>query len=289
LPSEVGEASSGQELRSNLPIGGARSLLLTVLGEFVLSTGEPVWTGALLYALKGLGLEEQTARQAIARAADAGWIESEKHGRLVRWSLTPAGIEIIQDVTRRARSLSTPPPYWDGDCLILIVTVPQSQKAVRKRLYSALSWAGFGNPAPGLWASPHVDRAHEMKRVIEELELQDSTIAFIGTTVSIGLSDHEIVKRAWDLDHIAARYDQIIDTFQDLDPEPGDDVLFTYISLVNEWREFPFMDPQLPEDLLPNWVGRRAIDMSMRLYDKWRPAAKERWREVVELTEPRSS
>ncbi|MDN5856618.1 MAG: PaaX family transcriptional regulator, partial [Actinomycetia bacterium] len=53
--------------------GSARSLLLTVLGELVLPAGEPVWTSSLLYVLKGVGVEEQTARQAIARGAAAGW------------------------------------------------------------------------------------------------------------------------------------------------------------------------------------------------------------------------
>jgi phenylacetic acid degradation operon negative regulatory protein len=66
---------------ASLAPGSARSLLLTVLGELVWPTGKPVWTWALLYVLKGLGVEEQTARQAIARAALSGWIEAERHGR----------------------------------------------------------------------------------------------------------------------------------------------------------------------------------------------------------------
>jgi hypothetical protein len=51
---------------------------------------------------------------------------------------------------------------------------------VRRRLYSALSWAGFGNAAPGLWANPHVDRMGEVKTVIEELGLRESAIVSIG-------------------------------------------------------------------------------------------------------------
>src|SRR6185437_590061 len=40
----------------------ARSLLLTVLGEFVLPTGEPVWTGTLVTALGLFGIAEKAAR-----------------------------------------------------------------------------------------------------------------------------------------------------------------------------------------------------------------------------------
>jgi phenylacetic acid degradation operon negative regulatory protein len=262
----------------------AGSLLLTVLGELVLPTGSTVWTSALVYVLTGLGVENQTARQAIARAAKAGWIEGEKQGREVRWTLTATGMELIEEVTSRVLSLNALPEVWDGNCLILSVTVPQSQKAVRKRLYRALSWAGFGNPAPGVWASPHVERADEMTRIIRDLGLRDSTFAFVGTTISAGLSDREIVERAWNLDDVASRYERVIATFDGVEPEPGDDLLFTHIALVDEWRKFPGMDPQLPEDLLPGWIGRRAVEMFVSLHMKWGEAARDRWREVVELT-----
>ncbi len=48
-------------------LGGpaARSLLLTVLGEFVLDHAEPVWNAALVRALEALGIRELTARQAV--------------------------------------------------------------------------------------------------------------------------------------------------------------------------------------------------------------------------------
>ena len=36
--------------------GSARSLLLTILGEFVLPSGEPPWTSTLLHVGWGLGL-----------------------------------------------------------------------------------------------------------------------------------------------------------------------------------------------------------------------------------------
>ncbi len=269
-----------------LPVGSARSLLLTVLSELTLPRNEPTWTSSLLYVLTGLGLEEQTARQAIARASDAGLIVSEKHGRTVRWTVTDAGKALIESITRRAASLINPPERWDGNCLIVAVTVPQRLRAVRKRLYSSLYWQGFGNPAPGLWASPHVDRVEELRALIDDLGLRDSTVTFIGNTLGVGITDAEIVARAWDLDNIAHRYEKFIETYTDVDPEPGDDLLLTHLSLINEYREFPAMDPQLPEDLLPDWVGHRATELFVTLNRKWSTAAHERWRKIVEMTSP---
>jgi phenylacetic acid degradation operon negative regulatory protein len=271
---------------SPLPVGRARSLLLTVLNEFVRPDRAPVWTAALLHVPRQLGVEDSTTRQTLARVADAGLILGEKRGRLVRWTLTDDGVRTLDEVTRRVLSLSIPPATWDGACLVVAVTIPHTQRTARKRLYSALNWAGFGNVAPGVWASPHVDRATEIKRVIEELGLRDSTIAFVGRTASLGLTDQEIVRRAWTLDAIAARYQEMIDTFDGLTPEPGDEVLRTYIALVNAWREFPLMDPQLPKDLLPDWIGRRAVRMSLRLQRRWRPGARQRWAEIADVQDP---
>ena len=74
--------------RRELGATSARSLLLTVLGEFVLARAEPVWTQVLLDVLGGLGVESKSARQALARTAAEGLLESDRAGRRVRWSLT---------------------------------------------------------------------------------------------------------------------------------------------------------------------------------------------------------
>jgi phenylacetic acid degradation operon negative regulatory protein len=136
---------------------------------------------------------------------------------------------------------------------------------------------------PGLWVSPHTDRADEAAAVIAELGLSDSTIAFIGTTAQIGLTDHEIVARAWDLDDIAAHYEQLMATYACLEPESGDEVLYTYLRLIHEWQRMPYVDPQLPDRLLPSWIGGRAITLFVELRDKWAAAAYDRWRELANL------
>jgi phenylacetic acid degradation operon negative regulatory protein len=279
--------AAANHLQASVPLAGsARSVLLTTFGELVGRGGDPVWTAALLHVLIGLGIEETTARQAITRGAGAGWISGEKRGREVRWRLTGAGAELIENIRQRAESLTTLADAWDGNCLILMVSVPQQQKAVRKRLYGALKWAGFGNPMPGCWVSPHLDRATEIKSVIGDLGLQDSTIVFVGPTWNVGLSDHEIVRRAWDLDDAATHYENLLATFGNLDPQPGDDLLFSYLTLVHESQEFPYIDPQLPHDLLPDWIGWRATEVFQELRKKWRGGAHARWREIVELTAP---
>ena len=53
---------------SPLPPASARSLLLTVLGEFAYPGDEAVWTTTLIQVLGGLGVESHAVRQAINRA-----------------------------------------------------------------------------------------------------------------------------------------------------------------------------------------------------------------------------
>src|ERR1700758_1010437 len=97
----------------------ARSLLLTVLGEHVYPAQDWTWTASLLYVLRGLGVEEQTARQALARCAAAGWIERDRAGREARWRLTDRGRVLVSESIARVRSLSERSAPWDGRWLVL--------------------------------------------------------------------------------------------------------------------------------------------------------------------------
>lgn len=278
--------SSGPRARTTITPGSARSILLTVLGELVYPNDQPVWTSSLLYMLVGMGIEQQTARQAIARAAGSGWITAERQGREVRWELTPDGKRLIERGMQRVYSLHAATELWDGNWLILLISIPEAQRSVRKKLYTGLDWEGFGNPTPGVWLSPHVDRESQARRVINDLELEASTLAFVGKSRAIGQTEEEIVRQAWDLHEVTDRYEQLILRYSGLQPGPGDPILFTHVQLVNEWQHFPFMDPQLPEELVPNWIGRRAAVMFHQLRTSWYDAAQARWQDVVKETSP---
>ena len=102
----------------------------------------------------------------------------------------------------------------------------------------------------------------------------------------IGPVRKEIVRRAWDLDEVTARYQQLLVRFSGMAPEPGDPLLFTHVQLVSEWQRFPFLDPQLPAELCPDWIGRRAAVVFRQLRAQWYDDAQARWREVVKETSP---
>ena len=265
---------------ASLAPGSARSLLMTVLGELVWPSGQPAWTSALGYVLRGLGVEEQAARQAIARAAASAWMTPERRGREVRWSLGPKMVRIIESGAPRVYSLSDPFTSWDGRWLAVLVTIPQSHRHTRRPLYSGLTWAGLGNPVPGLWLGPHVERAAEIDKLIDGLGLRKHTISFVGTVTDIGMSQTDIVAQGWDLGALHQHYQQVWDAVADLSPRDGDEVLFAHVRMISEWQELPRTDPQLPEALLPDWIGRRVAQRIETLRARWTPAVRERFAQI---------
>jgi phenylacetic acid degradation operon negative regulatory protein len=128
----------------------ARSLLITVLGEFVLPRGRPVWTWVLVDTLAGFGVTEKPARQALARATAEGLLEPERVGRRTRWELTPAARRLLREGARRIYEFGRSERPWDGRWLLL-VSVPAAKRDLRHRLRTRLSWAGFGSPEAGVW------------------------------------------------------------------------------------------------------------------------------------------
>src|SRR3954447_2002740 len=135
----AGAESSPEALRDTAP--SARSLLLTVLGEFVHPREGRVWTGTLVEALGALGVEAKSARQALARTAAEGLLASERQGRRVRWALTADGARLLEEGTQRIYGFMREPHAWDGRWLVLTVGVPESQRQLRHRLRTKLTWA----------------------------------------------------------------------------------------------------------------------------------------------------
>jgi phenylacetic acid degradation operon negative regulatory protein len=163
----------------------------------------------------------------------------------------------------------------------MMVSVPEAKRDLRHRLRTQLNWAGFGSPAPGVWVSPHVEAEAEAKSILAELGIERQAMSFIATYGAIG-HVADMVSAAWDLAEVTERYEDFIDQFSGLHPRSGDDVLRAQIRLVHEWRRLPFLDPQLPHELLPpRWSGIRATHLFRDKHAAWREAARKRWAEIA--------
>src|ERR687890_1902854 len=100
--------------RREVAATSARSLLLTVLGEFVLPLDAPVWTQTVVDVLALVGVEEKSARQALARTATDGVVTSTRAGRRVHWSLSRSGRRLLTEGAARIYAHGAARPAWDG-------------------------------------------------------------------------------------------------------------------------------------------------------------------------------
>jgi phenylacetic acid degradation operon negative regulatory protein len=254
----------------------AKSLLNTLLGEFVYPAGGTAWTSTFVDALALLEVEEKAARQALARSATEGWLQRERDGRRVRWRLTPPGMQRCVDGTVRISTFGSARADWDGQWLVLIVSVPEEQRALGHRLRRRLTWAGFGSLGQGTWITPHADLETEAARILAELDPPPRAMSFVSRFGALG-EERDLVAAAWNLDELQDRYRSFMEQFRSVKPRDDASAFAAVTRLVHEWRRFAFGDPVLPAVLLPaSWSGIRA----KRLYDDrladWLPAA-ERW------------
>jgi phenylacetic acid degradation operon negative regulatory protein len=249
---------------------------MTVFGNNVLSRDGSVWTATIVSALAEFGIEEKTARQALARTAADGWLESERHGRRVRWAFTDAGRHLFVRGRDRIFSFGREVAAWDGSWLLLFTSVPEARREVRHRLRTRLAWAGFGSLGQGVWVTPDPSREAEAKDVLSELDLVGSASSFIAHYGTIG-EQTALVGQAWDVAELAARYDAFIEELGATRPGTDAEAFAAHTRLVHQWRRFPFLDPGLPPGLLPvSWSGTRASELFHARHDEWR-APSQRW------------
>jgi phenylacetic acid degradation operon negative regulatory protein len=255
----------------------ARGLLFTVLGEFVLPSGGSAWTAAFIEILGRLGVEEKACRQALMRTAADGWLSPARVGRRTCWSLTASSERLLTEGTERIYGFTAATREWDGRWLVVLARIPETERPARHRLRTRLTWAGFGSPAPGVWLSAHAGRAAEAEQVLADAGLLTEAQIFVAERAGGGPLT-ALARRAFDLDDIERQYEAFLAEFA----SPGcADPLARIVELVHAWRRFPWIDPVLPAELLPEqWSGMRAAGLFTRQHALWSAAAQAEWHRI---------
>jgi phenylacetic acid degradation operon negative regulatory protein len=273
--------------RRSIGAPAARSVLLTTLGEYVLASRDGVWQETLIAALGALDYKAQAARQALARSVNAGWLSTERHGRRSRIQLTAGSEQMLRTGAERIYRFGQP-WEWDGQWLLVILRVPEEHREIRHQLRTQLAWAGFGSLRGGLWISPHVERESELQASARQgtvAELQ----SFRAQLGSIG-EPEKLIADAWDLDQVADAYRGFIARFGHIKPTAPEAVFRAQTLLVHEWRKFPFLDPDLPESMLPSgWPRSRAHAVFQERHALWHAAAQEHFASLEAAGEARRS
>jgi len=100
------------------------------------------------------------------------------------------------------------------------------------------------------------------------------TVCFHGRLGALG-DPARVVGEAWDLDAVAEAYRAFTARFGRMAPRGPEAVFRAQTLLVHEWRRFPFLDPDLPERMLPpRWPRGRAHELFHARHAEWEDGAR---------------
>lgn len=235
----------------------------------------------MVSALGTLGVEDKAARQALSRTAGQDLLVSMRYGRRVLWDLTDKGRELLAEGTERIYSFMRRRKPWDGRWLVLSIPVPESRRQLRRKVSTRLTWLGMGSPTPGLWISPDAGRADEARLVLTELGLEGQAFGWSGPEVGIG-GENQLLRAAWDLDDVEKQYLEFLDEFGAREVTSDVEAFVAQTLMIHAWRRFPFIDPDLPAELLSHeWPGPRAANTFHEKHARWHRAAQAAWAGLV--------
>ena len=261
----------------------ARSLLLTVFGDVVLPSSGTAWLASLTHVMGDLDVAPATTRQALRRLTSQGIVTPHRHGRLASYHLTAEGRRRLQEAAERIylrRRLA-----WDGRWRMLTYSFPEDERAARAALRRELAWLGYGSLAPGMWICPW-DLGARRDAVLAKHDVSGAVQTF---TAALEGDDQELAASAYDLGELAEVHRHFLDVYESAAPFTGDDrnAFVARIRLVHHWRKFLFLDPGLPDQLLPaDWLGDRAADTFLKRYREVETAAWRYWAEVAADADP---
>lgn len=251
----------------------ARNLLVTVFGDALLPHGDDTRLSvrALTDLLASFGVSERLVRTSLSRLVKDGLLVAEADGRRSFYAVAPSALELFRQAERRIyRGFSDD---WDGSWTIVVIDGSEATPRLRAQLRQELAWAGFGNVAPNVMASPIV-AAETAARVVAHvggfanvLVSRSSVVEGDGT-----IGADELARRVAAVDAIAARYAAFTARFDRFDETVTallDPVLAFKLRtlLVAEFRRITLADPELPSALLPaDWIGRTARQVAGRVY-----------------------
>jgi phenylacetic acid degradation operon negative regulatory protein len=246
-----------------------RHLIVTVYGLYGRSDGGWLSVASLIALLADLGVDEPAVRSSISRLKRRGILHARRHQGAAGYELSDEARAILREgderIFRRHRaSLS------DG-WMLAVFSVPEAERHRRHVLRSQLTRLGFGTAAPGVWIAPaHLYDA--TAEALRRLGLDSYADLFRGEHLAFGDLAAK-VRQWWDLDELERLYGEFIEAHEPVlrrwrrcgTPRPRT-AFADYVRALTDWRRLPYLDPGLPEELLPDgWIGIRAADLFFTL------------------------
>jgi phenylacetic acid degradation operon negative regulatory protein len=251
-----------------------RAIVFDLYGEYFRYSGGAARLGPLTELMGLFGVERATVRVVMTRLRKEGWFDSDKLGREVTYRLNEKSWHLLDD--GRARIFERVFGEWNRVWTQALLDDEAIDRDRRRRIETALHWCGFGNYAGGAWFSPHDRR----KQLGEMLAGGDETyVQYLQATTAGLTADRLIAERCWDLTELHVDYQDFIEQYKPRLQRyrrgiEGEQALIERMQLIQDYRRYPFRDPDLPDSLLPaGWRGREAHETFIEAHELLRAAA----------------
>jgi phenylacetic acid degradation operon negative regulatory protein len=256
-----------------------QDLLLALGGALILDRYEdPLPTRVFLDVLRPLGVGDDATRSVLTRLTGRGLLTRHQDGRVVSYGLTDMSRRLLREGRERVMA-AEPIHQTSSDWTLLTFSLPETQRDVRNRLRSRLSWAGFGCLRDGLWVAPgrvDLDRIVAVGAEVEGLQID----GFVASPTR-GTDVARFVQRAWDLDALRREHEEFLRRWEQPLPRDGDPLsLFTLLGA--HWIRLLRLDPVLPERYLgEDWPARRSASAHRAVLPSLEPPAQAAFADLV--------
>ncbi|WP_228000140.1 PaaX family transcriptional regulator [Nocardia australiensis] len=266
-----------------------RELIVSLFGLYARGEGNWLAVSALVRLMAEIGVDGPAVRSSVSRLKRRNILHSVRRGGAAGYELSLSAMAALSEGD--ARIFHRRRAELDDGWLMLVFSVPESERDKRHALRSSLTRLGFGTVSPGTWIAPG-NMTNEVRIVLERKGFTNYVELFEGVHVGVR-PIRQAVESWWDFDELSQlyadfqrRYRPALDAADALAAEQQK-AFATYVPMLTEWRRLPYLDPGLPVELLPDgWNGLAAEQLFADLDHALAGPAGRHAREIMHGTGP---
>lgn len=279
MPETVTPGSVLQEANGVRP----QSLLFTLYGDYIFARDNRITIRSLIKLLALFGISEQAVRTTVSRMTQRGWLAVARSENISHYIFTAPAQQLIQNGRERIFEAPRAAEPWNHCWHLVTYFIPEEHRRARDQFRRELSWLGYGMLTNTVWVSPR-NQQQSVQAIAARLEIQNFVQTFHAQAEGF-MSPREFVARCWDLSALNHDYCDFIARhapvatfyrarFAANAPVDAGECFARRVLLIHQYRKFPYRDPYLPLELLPqDWRGWEATTLFGELHALLAPYA----------------